>query len=128
MRQSEIKKLSSEELVAKFVGIALRQYEANAVLDTRTYNRLFDQESKFVRELRARPGDHRHMLLDLYQHPNFQVRLNAVRRTFALSREEAERQLREIGATAPSPQGSDARMSLSMLELGISMLPEDPEI
>ncbi len=128
MKQGEIKKLSSEELVERFVGIAVRQGEASSTFDTRTYNRLFDQESRIVRELRSRLGDHRHLLLALYNHPNFQVRLNAVGRTFALNREEAERQLREIGATAPSPQGSDARMSLSMLELGISKLPEDPEI
>lgn len=81
MGGSDVRKLSSEELVEKFVDIALRQGAANTALDTRTYNRLFDQESRIVRELRARPGDHRRMLLALYHHPNFQVRLNAVRRT-----------------------------------------------
>lgn len=120
--------MSSEDLVDNFIEVATKQGEAIAALDTKTANRLFDHESRIVRELRSRLGDHRHLLLALYNHPNFQVRLNAVGRTFALNREEAERQLREIGATAPSPQGSDARMSLSMLELGISKLPEDPEI
>lgn len=128
MRTRHLKTLSSKELVEEFVEIATKQGEASAAFDTRTANKLFDVESRIVRELRARPGDHRRQLLPLYQHPNFQVRLNAVRRTFALDREEAERQLKEIGATAPFPQGPHARMSLSMLELGISKLPEDPEI
>lgn len=125
---SNIKTLSSDELVEKFVEVAIDQGIASAALDTKTANRLFDRESRIVCELRARPGDHRRLLFALYRHPNFQVRLNAVRRTFALNRAEAELQLREIGASAPFPQGPHARLSLSMLELGISQLPEDPEI
>lgn len=128
MRKSKIETLSSEELVGKFIEIATEHGEAIAALDTKTANRLFDRESRVVRELRARPGDHRRRLFALYRHPNFQVRLNAVRRTFALNRAEAEAQLREIGETAPEPQGFHARMSLSMLEIGLSKLPEDPEI
>jgi hypothetical protein len=55
-----------------------------------------------------------------------QVRLNAVGNTFALNRDAAERELRYIASSAPEPQGFDARMSLSMLELGLSLLPQDP--
>jgi len=121
-----IKNLSSEELVAQLTELSIEEGIASSKLDTRTFNRLFARHCAIARELRSRPGDERFALFPLYSHPDMQVRLNAVRNTFALNRESAERELRFIASNAPDPQGFDARMSLSMLELGLSMLPNDP--
>ncbi|MBL8583373.1 MAG: DUF2019 domain-containing protein [Rhizobiaceae bacterium] len=119
-------KITTEELVDRFVDLSIREGIASFEFDTRTFNRLFARHSAIARELRSRPGDQRFALFPLYKHPDMQVRLNAIGSTFALNREAAERELRFIARNAPDPQGFDARMSLSMLELGLSMLPDDP--
>ena len=70
-------------------------------------------------ELKARDGDQRRELLSLYNHPNAQVRLNAVKATLAVAPEPARRALQAIADSREYPQAGDAGMSIWNLERGI---------
>jgi hypothetical protein len=70
-------------------------------------------------ELKARDGDQRRELLSLYNHPNAQVRLNAIKATLAVAPEFARRALRTLADSREYPQAGDAGMSLWNLERGI---------
>ena len=128
MKAVSTRDMSTEMLIEKYIEIGIAQGEAIENFDTAKFNRLFDQKAKLVRELRSRPGDERHRLLKLYDHPNLQVRLNAVNSTYALNPDAARRVFEEVQASKRFPWAGDAGMSLSMLELGLSKLPEDPWI
>lgn len=60
-------------------------------------------------ELNACDGDQRRELLRLYDHPNAQVRLNAVKATLAVTPEPARRSLRAIPNSREYPQGGRCR-------------------
>ena len=128
MKAVSTRDMSTEMLIEKYIEIGIAQGEAIENFETAKFNRLFDQKAKLVRELRSRPGDERHRLLKLYDHPNLQVRLNAVNSTYALNPDAARRVFEEVQASKRFPWAGDAGMSLSMLELGLSKLPEDPWI
>ena len=128
MKAVSTRDMSTEMLIEKYIEIGIAQGEAIENFETAKFNRLFDQKAKLVRELRSRPGDERHRLLKLYDHPNLQVRLNAVNSTYALNPDAARRVFEEVQASKRFPWAGDAGMSLSMLEIGLSKLPEDPWI
>ena len=73
MSCDELRNLTSEELVQRFVEIGLAQDEALVYGEIAKFNRLFGQKDDVVQELRGRPGDQRRALLALYDHPNLQV-------------------------------------------------------
>jgi hypothetical protein len=70
-------------------------------------------------ELKARDGDQRRALLDLYDHPNAQVRLNAAKATLAVAPESARRMLQTMADSREFPQAGDAGMTLDSLDRGI---------
>ena len=72
-----------------------------------------------VEELQSREGDQRHALLPLYDHPNLQVRLNAVKNTLALTPEEGRRTLQAVADSKNYPYAGDAGMTLRALDEGI---------
>jgi len=74
MRPAPPQELDEDELVSLFTDIALAQYEAGLTYDVVQYNVLFDQMMAVNAELKRRPGDRRRALLQLYDHPNVQVR------------------------------------------------------
>ena len=85
----------------------------------RRFNRLFDEMEAVKEELKARDGDQRRALLQLYHHSNPQVRLKAVKATLAVAPEAALRRLKEIAESHQYPQAGEAGMSLFNLEQGI---------
>lgn len=125
MRAGSVADMTSNELVARFVEISIEQGKASAFFETARFNRLIPKLSAVVRELRARPGDERHRLLKLYGHPDWQVRLNAAQRAYALDPDAAIATFRAIKESRHYPWAGDAGMTLSALEMGISKLPED---
>jgi Domain of unknown function (DUF2019) len=56
---------------------------------TQKFKRLFDEMVATEDELKALDGDQRRELLSLYNHPNAQVRLNAIKATSAVAPEPA---------------------------------------
>jgi ParB-like chromosome segregation protein Spo0J len=119
MKKVKLQDLSVKELIARFVDVGLAQDEALLYDELAKFSRLFEQMQEVVRELKRRPGDQRRALLDLYDHPNLQVRLKAAKNSLALAPEEGRRLLQAIADSREYPQAGEAGMSLDNLDLGI---------
>jgi hypothetical protein len=117
--KSKLENLTVEQLVERFTAITLEQDEAVLVNDNAKFNRLFEQMEEVKSELKAREGDQRRALLGLYDHPNPQVRLKAVKATLAVAPEAARRMLECIAKSKQYPQAGEAGMSLRNLDSGI---------
>jgi cytochrome c oxidase assembly protein Cox11 len=114
-----VSKMTVEQLVDCFAAIALDQAEAILMDDNAKFNRLFWQMEAVEGQLKARIGDQRRALLQLYDHPNAQVRLTAAKATLAVAPEAARRLLRALVDSKEFPQAGDAGMSLVNLDRGI---------
>lgn len=119
MKRKSAAEMTSDELVKRFTAISLEQDDALLGNEIARFNRLFDQKSDIVNELKSRPGDQREALLALFQHPNAQVRLNAAKATLAVAPEAARKMLQAIEDSKEFPQAGDAGMCLINLERGI---------
>ena len=119
MKRTDLRDMAVDKLVERFTAIALDQDKAIAVDDTAKFNRLFEQMEAVKRELKARDGDQRRALLRLYDHPNAQVRLKAVKATLAVAPERARRMLEIIAESREYPQAGDAGMAIYCLDRGI---------
>jgi len=89
MTQSRIKSLTVEQLVERFVAVALDQDEAELQEDTRKFRPLYEQMEAVEQELKSRFGDQRRALLPLHNHLNAQVRLKAAPATLAVAPDTA---------------------------------------
>jgi len=118
-RGKALQDVSLEELVQRFVVLALNEYEAVNYNQTSKYRRLYEQMSAVTNELRSRAGDQRRALTALYTHPNMQVRLAAARATLALNYTEARSVVQAIADSGVFPQAGDAGMTLSNLDRGV---------
>lgn len=114
-----IKDMPVHELVERYAATGVAQHEAELDSDMRKFRRLVDDIIAVEAELKARTGDARSALLDLYHHPNMQVRLNAARATLAIAPEAARAQLAAIRDSHWMPQAMHAGMSLRNLDKGI---------
>lgn len=119
MRSVNLTELSDIELVKLFEDIAIGQFEADELGDTRKINRLYDRKELVEAELKLRPGDHRRVLMTLYDHPNVQVRLNAAKSTLAVAPVAARQLIQAIADSKEYPQAGDAGMCLWTLDEGI---------
>jgi hypothetical protein len=119
MKNSNLANIPLDELVERFVAIGIELDEALLGNEVREFNRLFQLKTAIVDELRSRTGDQRQVLLNLYDHPNAQVRLNAVKATLAIAPDVARRKLQEIAESGEFPQAGDAGMSIINLDRGI---------
>lgn len=125
MKQTQLGKLSNQELLQRFVRIAIAQDEA--LLDDAygRYNRLYQQMSLIDRELRARGRQERLSLVALFDHPNVQVRLKAATKLLGVVPEQARKVLERIIASREFPQAGDAGMLIRGLDDG-SFVPDWP--
>ena len=105
-------------LIQRFTAIGMDQDRALLRGEHGKFNRLFDEMVEIEEELKIRDGDQRKELLDLYDHPNAQVRLNAVKATLAVAPEQSLHMLKTI-KSREYPQAGDAGMTLISLERGI---------
>ena len=119
MRRVDLKKLSIEQLIERYVAIGLAEEEAVLYDDTPGYNQLFRKEQAVVDELQGRPGDQRSALLALYEHDNPWVRMSAVKNSLALVPEEGRRVLQEMADSMKQPYADEAGMTLWTLDEGI---------
>jgi ParB-like chromosome segregation protein Spo0J len=108
-----------DELIGLFVKLGLAQDRALLESEISTFNRLFDEMQAVVEELKSRPGDQRTALLALYEHPNAQVRLKAVKNSLAVAPVEARRTLQIIAESKEYPQAGEAGMTIVNLDRGI---------
>ncbi len=82
------------------------------------FNRLYHQMDDVRTELKTRSGDQRRALMQLYAHPNIQVRLKAAISTLAVAPKEARDLIEAIANSHQFPQAGDAGMTLSGLDDG----------
>jgi uncharacterized protein YdcH (DUF465 family) len=118
-KQDELQDMAVDQLVQRFVAIALDQDKALLRREHARFNRLFDKMEAVEDELKSRDSDQRRALLSLYNHPNTQVRVKAVKATLAVIPEAALRELKQIAESRKYPQAGKAGMSLLNLERGI---------
>jgi Domain of unknown function (DUF2019) len=105
MKQTRLENLTVDQLVERFTAITLDQDKALRTSNHAKFKRLFDEMEAVKGELKARDGDQRQALLRLYDHPNPQVRLKAVKATLAVAPEAALRMLKVIAESREYPQG-----------------------
>src|SRR5262245_52740553 len=118
-KQDKLQGMTVDQLVQRFVAIALDQDKALLRREHAGFNRPSDEMEAVEGELKARNGDQRRALVGLYDHPNAQVRVKAVKATLAVTPEAALRELKEIAESRKYPQAGEAGMSLLNLERGI---------
>lgn len=114
--------MTSQAIIERLVEISIRQAETMELFETAEYNRLYRENARLLRELKARPGDGRHDLFPLYDHPNIQVRLNVARWTYALDMARARLALANIRDSRRYPYAGDAGMTLALIDEGIGEL------
>jgi len=119
MSGAKLRNMTMDQLVERFVKIALEQDEAEVMGDTQKFSPLFRQMEAVEDELKARPGDQRRLLLSLYAHPNAQVRVKAAKATLAVAPQAARNALMKLAASHEYPQSGEAGMSLVNLDRGI---------
>ncbi len=119
MKTQNWHEMASEQLVRRFVEIGIAQAHALLRNEIAKCNRLFDEKTALLAELKSRPGDQRRLLLPLFDHENVQVRLSAAKATLAVEPAAARRMLETIAAKSRGPQGGDAGMCIDALDRGI---------
>lgn len=126
MKRINFDMISTNELVNLYIEIGKTMGVYAETFQISKYNRLYEKKRAIQDALRRREGDHRHRLFELYSHKDMQVRLNAVNATYALDPKRAEAEFLAIYETRREPWAADAGMSLAILEMGTSQLPNDP--
>jgi hypothetical protein len=91
MKRISLQDMTLDQLVKRFVDIALAEYEAREREDTAKFNRLFDQMTDLMAEFLIRPVRQRRALMALYEHPNPQVRYTAAVATKDFATQAARR-------------------------------------
>ena len=119
MMRIKLQSMTVDQLVERFVAIALEQDEAELMGDTHKFSPLFWQMEAVEEELKARPGDQRRVLLSLYDHSNAQVRVKAAKAALALAPQAARRTLQIVADSHCGSQSLEAGMSLVNLDRGI---------
>jgi hypothetical protein len=119
MKKTPLAALSVDQLVQQFTTVTLAQDKALLEDNFAEFNRLFAEMESIKDELKSRDGDQRQTLLRLYDHPNAQVRLKAVKATLAVAPVIARQALQTIADSNEFPQAGEAGMSLINLDRGI---------
>ena len=96
MARFNVKTMTVNELVERFVAIALDQDKALFNDEIAKFSKLYGQMDTVRNELKSRPGDQRSALLPLYTHPNIQVRLKAALTTMEVAPEAAREVFEKI--------------------------------
>lgn len=118
MKSLELRSLSSSDLKLLFEKLCIEQYDSLERNEISAFNRRYDRISAIQDELKSRPGDDRRTLMQLFGHPNMQVRLTAAHANLAVDYFAARRELQLIADSQWLPQAADASMTLDHLDSG----------
>lgn len=125
MTKVNLKSLSVDDLMRRFIEIAVAQDWAIFDDDNAKYRKLYREMDEIRSELKSRPGDQRRVLIQLYDHPNIQVRLKAALSTMALAPNAVRPVLERIAKSGAYPQAADAGFALDRLD-GHPIVPGTP--
>jgi hypothetical protein len=115
----KLKTMSVHQLVEQFRDFALAQDDALLGGEQRRVNALFWKLADIADELKSREGDQRTALMRLYDHPNAQVRVKAIKNTLAVAPKKARRALEILAASKEYPAAGEAGMSVWALDEGV---------
>jgi 5-bromo-4-chloroindolyl phosphate hydrolysis protein len=118
IKRTQLNDLTTQQLVERFLQIALQQYDALQKGKTADHNRLYDIMEDVKSELKQRPGDQRNALLPLLDHTNAQVRLKAAYTLLAISPIRAKKALETVRDSRIAPQSVNAGFMLEALADG----------
>lgn len=118
MTSTQFTEMSNGELVERFTTMALEQDEALLMDEIGKYNKIYDQMEAVKKELKARAGDERRLLLPLLEHRNAQVRLKAAIATLAIEPEAARNALQKIVDQKEFPQAANASGMIDAVDEG----------
>ena len=118
MTVTDLSSRSVSELVEQFRILALAKNEALETDQDARYKRRYWKLDAVQQELRARAGDQRRALAELYDHPNPQVRLDAAMATLVVLPDRARAAPRMIIDRVEFPQAADAGFTLDDLDEG----------
>jgi hypothetical protein len=118
MSKQDFDQMATPDLVALFAKVVVGQDEALLGNQIARFNRLFGVMMEIAGALKARPGDQRIALLNLFKYPNMQVQLQAAKLTLAVAPVEARQQIEAIASSKWFPQAGDAGMCLDLLDDG----------
>jgi len=118
MNPLALKDLSLDQLLQRFVDLALDQDRALLEGDITSLNALGEALHAMSIELKSREGDQRRALLRFYDHPNIEVRLTAAKATLAVAPAMARRVIQAIAESGEYPQAAYAKMALRSLDQG----------
>jgi hypothetical protein len=119
MKRISLAEMNTDDLVELFAQIVGAQDEALLGRENAKFKRLFGRMMEVSDELKSRDGDQRRHLLQLFESPNMQVRLQVAKLTMAVAPVEARAQLQAIADSQWFPQALDAGMSLWNLDRGV---------
>jgi hypothetical protein len=120
MKKPNLSEMTVDQLVELFVDYGLQQDRAIARGVVQKHKQLFTDMFAVGDELKKRVPDARLALTTLFDHPNFQVRLQAARETLAVAPDAARKVIEAISESSHFPQAGDAGMCLWALDQGIS--------
>jgi hypothetical protein len=118
MIPSDLNVVATSTLVERYVANALAQYKAARSGAFRRFKPLAIEQRALEEELQRRPGDERRALVDLCEHPNTQVRLNAAVAVLAVAPERARKALELLVEARLYPQSAEAGMTLDAIDSG----------
>jgi hypothetical protein len=119
MTAADLKAMTVAQLVENFAAMGVKQNKALLWNELSEFTRLYWQIDAIEEELKGRPGDQRRALLELFNHRDLQVRLNAAKATLAVAPDEARAMLEHIKQRHRGPQAGDAGMCLWNLDRGV---------
>jgi len=118
MRHADVAGQTVPRLVEQFRALALAKSAAIATGQNAKYTRLYWRLDTVEKELRSREGDQRRALIELYNHPNPQVRLDAAMATLVVFHHESRAALQMIIDRGEFPQAADAGHTLLYMSDG----------
>lgn len=118
MSTKDLKSVPVPDLVDRFAALCEAQDNAELAGEYRKFRSQFREMAVIEDELRERPGDQRRALIELLDHRNMQVRLNAALAILAVYPVEARVALHSIEESRHFPQAAEAGMTLKALSAG----------
>lgn len=115
----QLKTIPIDQLVALFRDFAVEQDKAMLRGEQRKANAAYWKLQDVVGELKSRDGDQRAALMRLYDHPNAQVRVKAIKNTLAVAPQKARQALEALAKSKEYPASGEAGMSVRALDEGI---------
>jgi Domain of unknown function (DUF2019) len=118
MKRISLQDMTVDQLVKRFVGIALAEYDAIELDDNAKFRRMFDHMTELMAEFLTRPVQQRRALMALYEHPNPQVRYRAAFFTQDIAPAAARRVCEIISERNEYPQAANARRTIRNMDEG----------